>query len=130
MCEWWNGNWERLFFCFACTSAYLNINHYPTKYGAYMKMICCHLSLHFPGDIMTQFVKYFILYLCNELPTSKYPVLFQFVAMPTFSKWRFSLHNTRRWELENNCKYKNVESTIGLKISPIFDRSKEERISQ
>ena len=101
-----------------------------TKYGFYMKMICCHLSLHCPGDIMTQFVKYFILYLRNELPSSKYPVLFQFVAMPTFLKWRFSLHNTRRWELEKNCKCKNVESTVVLKISPLFDRPKEQRIHE
>ena len=31
LCERRNGNWERSLFCFACTSAYLNINHYPHK---------------------------------------------------------------------------------------------------
>ena len=53
-----------------------------TKHKVYIKCIFCRLSLHCPGDIMTQFVKYFTLYLRNDLPSSKYPVLFQIVAMP------------------------------------------------
>ena len=51
-----------------------------TKY-VHKKMIFCPLSLQSPGDIITQCVKYFTLYLRTELLTSKYPVLFQYVTM-------------------------------------------------
>jgi len=57
-----------------------------TKYRVYIKMISCRLSLRCPVDIMTQFVKYFTLYLPNEFPSSKYAVLFQCVTIPMFLK--------------------------------------------
>ena len=61
--------------------------HFPiliiirTKYNVHKKMIFCPLSLQSPGDIITQCVKYFTLYLRTELLTSKYPVLFRYVTM-------------------------------------------------
>ena len=45
-------------------------------------MICYRLSLHCPGDNMTHFVKYFILYLRTKWPNTKHPVLFHFVTTP------------------------------------------------
>lgn len=57
-------------------------------------MIFDLLSLHWPGDKVTQFGTHFTLNLHNGIEASKYPLVFQFIAAPVPVKLNCELWNT------------------------------------
>jgi len=82
------------------TNEILEISHCPLKFYVLYKMKCEILSLLFPVDIMTRFVKTFSMNLRIRSITWSNPVAFQFVALPY--NVSCELLNTRNLELDTN----------------------------